>query len=80
MENMCGRFVATRHSAVLAEKIDATDEATAGCDPAPDFNVAPTARIAAVVCGGDPGDEPNNGPELIAAAESATEGIQGVLY
>ena len=48
---MCGRFAVTTDPALLAEKIHAIDEATAvaGEVRGPNYNVAPTATIAAVV-------------------------------
>ena len=50
MESMCGRFAVTTDPALLAEKIQALDEATAAKDsPAPNYNVAPTTTIATVV-------------------------------
>jgi putative SOS response-associated peptidase YedK len=58
---MCGRFAVTTDPALLAEKIQAIDEATgAGADAAgPNFNVAPTATIASVVTRHtDPEDHP----------------------
>ena len=45
---MCGRFAVTTDPARLAEEIDAVDE-TGGELSAPDYNVAPTKDIAAVV-------------------------------
>ncbi|NVN52665.1 Phage protein [Mycolicibacterium hippocampi] len=52
MEIMCGRFAVTTDPALLAEKIQALDEATAATakdSPAPNYNVAPTTTIATVV-------------------------------
>lgn len=48
MEFMCGRFVVTSDPALLAERIGAVDE-TGQCLSAPNYNVAPTTTIAAVV-------------------------------
>ncbi|MCB0920139.1 MAG: SOS response-associated peptidase, partial [Actinobacteria bacterium] len=45
---MCGRFAVTTDPARLAEEIDAVDE-TGGELSAPDYNVAPTKDVAAVV-------------------------------
>jgi putative SOS response-associated peptidase YedK len=58
---MCGRFAVTTDPALLAQKIAAIDEATSGQKDAaaPNYNVAPTANIAAVVSRhSDPDDEP----------------------
>jgi putative SOS response-associated peptidase YedK len=48
---MCGRFAVTTDPALLAEKIQAIDEATAAQKDAagPNYNVAPTTQITAVV-------------------------------
>ncbi len=50
---MCGRFAVTTDPALLAEKIQALDESTAGTDkgasPAPNYNVAPTTTVSTVV-------------------------------
>jgi putative SOS response-associated peptidase YedK len=48
---MCGRFAVTTNPALLAEKIQAIDEATSADKDAaaPNYNVAPTTRIATVV-------------------------------
>ena len=45
---MCGRFVATVDSALLAERIGAIDE-TGHPFSGPNYNVAPTSTVAAVV-------------------------------
>ncbi len=58
---MCGRFAVTTDPALLAQKIQAIDEATSAQKDAaaPNYNVAPTANIAAVVSRhSDPDDEP----------------------
>ncbi|MBV8347501.1 MAG: SOS response-associated peptidase [Mycolicibacterium sp.] len=58
---MCGRFAVTTDPALLAQKIQAIDEATTAAKDAaaPNFNVAPTANIATVVSRhSDPDDEP----------------------
>jgi putative SOS response-associated peptidase YedK len=58
---MCGRFAVTTDPALLARKIAAIHEATSGQKDAaaPNYNVAPTANIAAVVSRhSDPDDEP----------------------
>ena len=52
MGAMCGRFAVTTDPALLAEKIQAIDEATAATKPdttKPNYNVAPTTTISAVV-------------------------------
>ena len=51
MGTMCGRFAVTTDPALLAEKIEAIDEATSELKdaPAPNYNVAPTTTIATVV-------------------------------
>ena len=46
---MCGRFAVTTDPALLAEKIQALDEATAKDSPAPNYNVAPTTTVSTVV-------------------------------
>ncbi|MDD4868697.1 MAG: SOS response-associated peptidase family protein, partial [Mycobacterium sp.] len=56
---MCGRFAVTTDPAVLAQRIEAIDEATgAGSEDSaphrpdyqyPNYNVAPTATVATVV-------------------------------
>ncbi len=48
---MCGRFAVTTDPALLAEKIQALDETreAAGAHSAPNYNVAPTTTISAVV-------------------------------
>jgi putative SOS response-associated peptidase YedK len=45
---MCGRFAVTTDPARLAQEIDARDE-TGGAGAVPNYNVAPTTDIAAVV-------------------------------
>lgn len=59
---VCGRFVVKTDPAQLAEKIDAINEATAAAASgagAPNYNVAPTDTIAAVVARhSEPDDEP----------------------
>ncbi|MBY0441327.1 MAG: SOS response-associated peptidase [Mycobacteriaceae bacterium] len=67
---MCGRFVARTTPAQLAEMTAAIDETTtpSGLDPAnyPNYNVAPTTSIAAVVCRhAEPGDEPSRRVRLM---------------
>jgi putative SOS response-associated peptidase YedK len=51
MGYMCGRFAVTTDPALLAEKIQAIDEATSALKDAssPNYNVAPTTTISAVV-------------------------------
>lgn len=65
---MCGRFAVTTDPALLAEKIKAIDEAT-GAAPdaaAPNYNVAPTSTIAAVVSRhAEPDDQPTRRVRLM---------------
>jgi putative SOS response-associated peptidase YedK len=52
MGHMCGRFAVTTDPALLAEKIQAIDESTAAIKKdttGPNYNVAPTTTISAVV-------------------------------
>jgi putative SOS response-associated peptidase YedK len=57
--DMCGRFAVTTDPAVLAEKIQAINEARAAESAAPNYNVAPTTTITTVVRRHDqPDDEP----------------------
>jgi len=53
---MCGRFAVTTDPALLAMRIDAIDE-TGQRFGAPDYNVAPTTTIAAVVARHDEPDD-----------------------
>ncbi|BAV40596.1 hypothetical protein SHTP_1323 [Mycobacterium ulcerans subsp. shinshuense] len=58
---MCGRFAVTTDPALLAEKINAIDEASGAASDgfAPNYNVAPTDMIATVVTRhSEPDDEP----------------------
>ena len=56
---MCGRFAVTTDPAVLAEKIEAINEARAAESAGPNYNVAPTTTITTVVRRHDePDDEP----------------------
>ena len=56
---MCGRFAVTTDPAVLAEKIQAINEARAAESTGPNYNVAPTTTITTVVRRHDePDDEP----------------------
>jgi putative SOS response-associated peptidase YedK len=56
---MCGRFAVTTDPAVLAEKIEAINEARAAESTGPNYNVAPTTTITTVVRRHDePDDEP----------------------
>jgi putative SOS response-associated peptidase YedK len=58
---MCGRFAVTTDPKLLAEKIQAIDEATSAAKEGggPNFNVAPTATIATVVSRhSEPDDDP----------------------
>ncbi|MEU5697133.1 SOS response-associated peptidase [Actinosynnema sp. NPDC020468] len=45
---MCGRYASTKNPALLAAEFDAVD-ATEGDAPGPDYNVAPTKSVPAVV-------------------------------
>ncbi|MGH3634043.1 SOS response-associated peptidase [Mycobacterium sp.] len=63
---MCGRFAVTIDPAALAEKIQAINEARATETAMPNYNVAPTATIATVVCRHDePDDEPTRRVRLM---------------
>ena len=56
---MCGRYASTKDPALLAAEFDAVD-ATEGDAPGPDYNIAPTKNVLAVVerhprdAGGEP--------------------------
>jgi putative SOS response-associated peptidase YedK len=72
MDRMCGRFAVTTDPALLAEKIKAIDEATGAAkdtspdQPAPNYNVAPTSTIAAVVTRHtEPDDQPTRRVRLM---------------
>jgi putative SOS response-associated peptidase YedK len=68
MGRMCGRFAVTTDPALLAQKINAIDEATAAsaAATAPNYNVAPTATIATVVSRHtEPDDEPTRRVRLM---------------
>lgn len=67
MEVMCGRFVAKADPAQLAEKMAAINEVMADTGPDfPNYNVAPTTPIAAVVCRHrEPKDEPTRRVRLM---------------
>ncbi|MCP2258701.1 putative SOS response-associated peptidase YedK [Streptoalloteichus tenebrarius] len=60
---MCGRYAATRDPATLAAEFDAVDgtDALGGTAPGPDYNVAPTKPVLAVVerHPREPGGEPD---------------------
>jgi putative SOS response-associated peptidase YedK len=65
---MCGRFAVTTDPAQLAEKIKAIDEATGAAAGAgePNYNVAPTATVAAVVTRhSEPDDKPTRRVRLM---------------
>ncbi|BBX74551.1 SOS response-associated peptidase [Mycobacterium shinjukuense] len=65
---MCGRFAITTDPALLAEKIKAIDEASSAgsAAAAPNYNVAPTDTIAAVVSRhSEPHDEPTRRVRLM---------------
>ena len=53
---MCGRFAVTTDPARLAAQIDAIDE-TGGAVGGPNYNIAPTAEVAAVVARHDEPDD-----------------------
>lgn len=56
---MCGRFAVTTDPALLAEKIQAIDEATSAESAGPNYNVAPTTLISTVVSRhAEPDDDP----------------------
>jgi putative SOS response-associated peptidase YedK len=68
MGDMCGRFAVTTDPALLAEKIQAIDEATTAQKdaPGPNYNVAPTTTISTVVRRhSDPDDEPTRRVRLM---------------
>jgi putative SOS response-associated peptidase YedK len=68
MGYMCGRFAVTTDPALLAEKIQAIDEATSAQKDggAPNYNVAPTTNIAAVVRRhSEPDDDPTRRVRLM---------------
>lgn len=71
MNGMCGRFAVTTDPALLAEKIEAINEAPAATSDAdgaggPDYNVAPTSMIATVVARhGEPDDKPSRRVRLM---------------
>ena len=54
--SMCGRFAVTTDPVLLAERLGALDE-TGGALVAPNYNVAPTTDIAAVVARHDEPDD-----------------------
>lgn len=56
---MCGRFAVTTDPAMLAEKIEALNEARTAESTGPNYNVAPTTTITTVV---RRHDEPNDAP------------------
>jgi putative SOS response-associated peptidase YedK len=65
---MCGRFAVTTDPKLLAEKIQAIDEATSAQKDAagPNYNVAPTTAISAVVRRhSEPDDEPTRRVRLM---------------
>jgi putative SOS response-associated peptidase YedK len=65
---MCGRFAVTTDPKLLAEKIQAIDEATSAEKDAagPNYNVAPTTTISAVVKRhSEPDDEPTRRVRLM---------------
>ena len=65
---MCGRFAVTTDPKLLAEKIQAIDEATSAPNNGggPNYNVAPTATIATVVTRhAEPDDDPTRRVRLM---------------
>jgi putative SOS response-associated peptidase YedK len=64
---MCGRFAVTTDPALLAQKIQAIDEATGAAEQAgPNYNVAPTSTVATVVRRHtEPDDEPTRRVRLM---------------
>ena len=71
---MCGRFVVTTDPALLAQRIDAVDE-TGHRFGGPNYNVAPTTTIAAVIARHDHGQAMPDGSPTRAEMAYA-EGIQ----
>lgn len=68
MVRMCGRFVVTTDPALLAQKIEAIDEATRASERAGEsnYNVAPTATVATVVTRHtEPEDDPTRRVRLM---------------
>jgi putative SOS response-associated peptidase YedK len=59
---MCGRFAVTTDPAVLAEKIEAINEARSAESAAPNYNVAPTTTITTVVRRHSDPEEPDDEP------------------
>src|ERR1700761_759076 len=68
--HMCGRFVSARKRLELLEEFAATRDAV-GADREPDYNVAPTKRIYAVLdhsaagAGGRPPEKPERQLRLV---------------
>jgi putative SOS response-associated peptidase YedK len=65
---MCGRFAVTTDPKLLAEKIQAIDEATSAPNTGrgPNYNVAPTATVATVVTRhAEPDDDPTRRVRLM---------------
>jgi putative SOS response-associated peptidase YedK len=60
--DMCGRFAVTTDPAVLAEKIEAINEARAAESTGPNYNVAPTTTITTVVRRHSNPEEPDDAP------------------
>ncbi|MEO6793707.1 MAG: SOS response-associated peptidase [Mycobacterium sp.] len=63
---MCGRFAITTDPALLAERIEAINEVPAAADGGPNYNVAPTDNIMAVVSRHtNPDDQPTRRVRLM---------------
>ena len=80
MVDMCGRFAVTTDPARLAVQLDAVDETgPAGIRP-PNYNVAPTTDIAAVIArhdGADDHDDPRRaGAQRLGVNDPATRRIR----
>ncbi|MEV0678211.1 SOS response-associated peptidase [Actinosynnema sp. NPDC050436] len=61
---MCGRYASTKNPALLAAEFDAVD-GTGGDAPGPDFNVAPTKSVLAVVERHPRDEEGNADPDVV---------------
>jgi putative SOS response-associated peptidase YedK len=72
---MCGRFVSARKRLELLEEFAATRDAVA-TDRQPDYNVAPTKRIYAVIAERGAAADPAR-PEPPESSSSAAEGTEG---
>ncbi|MBW4716267.1 SOS response-associated peptidase [Saccharothrix obliqua] len=61
---MCGRYASTKNPALLAAEFDAVD-ATGDDAPGPDYNVAPTKSVVAVVERHPRDEEGNADPDVV---------------